>query len=287
MEVAARLFESYDLNQNGVLKLAEFASLMQALSSSSVEDLFRRADKEGKGAIDFGAFLQMQRKRRRLKGLFRASGALLADLKRTKAQREDKETSSPGAAPKSGSSSPDRRSSDRRSSSGGGASSDHASPERESSLTAKRRLAERSSPSPRGNPSSPPLRPSTSPPLRPSAPLSSRSPPSAAADEVPRRRDKTASKSKPTADGARSVRGSGGTGADSPVGRRPPSAASGGSLSPTKRSSSRSSVGDLTAAPANGTSVAPAGSPGFRRPKSKPEPAGSGGGSGSGVGGVA
>merc|ERR1719272_2930284 len=148
MEVAARLFESYDLNQNGVLKLAEFASLMQALSSSSIEDLFRRADKEGKGAIDFGAFLQMQRRRRRLKGLFRASGALLADLKRTKAQREDKEASSPRAAPKSGSSSPDRRSSDRRSSSGGGASSDHTSPE--SSLTAKRRLAERSSPSPRG-----------------------------------------------------------------------------------------------------------------------------------------
>ena len=71
------------------------------------------------------------------------------------------------------------------------------------------------------------------------------------------------------------------------MGRRPPSAASGGSLSPTKRSSSRSSVGDLTAAPANGTSAAPAGSPGFRRPKSKPEPAGSGGGSGSGAGGGA
>ena len=34
MEVAARLFESYDTHQSGVLKLSEFSSLMQALSLS-------------------------------------------------------------------------------------------------------------------------------------------------------------------------------------------------------------------------------------------------------------
>ena len=100
-------------------------------------------------------------------------------------------------------------------------------------------------------------------------------------NQVPRRRDKTADRGKPA--GARSVRGAvapGGGSTDSPLARRPPSSAvGGGSLSPTKRSSSR----DLTAAPANGACSVQAGSPAVRR-KSRPEPASSGGGSGGGGG---
>ena len=101
METAARLFEQYDTDADGVLSEAEFTSLMHALAKSSgrelsagtVDDLFRRAQKVsgasrggggggggGVSGLDFGAFLQMQRKRRRMKSLFRSSLALLSEL---------------------------------------------------------------------------------------------------------------------------------------------------------------------------------------------------------------
>ena len=101
IEQAQALFKSHDANGDGVLDIEEFTSLMNALSASAgsrrqsrrftavdINSYFRQADADASGTLDFHEFLHIQRKRRRMKGIMRGVGLVVAEGEKRKSLSE-------------------------------------------------------------------------------------------------------------------------------------------------------------------------------------------------------